>query len=201
MPEEYELVGAEDDDDYDTSGDIVGAEIVGDDDLDALVSGDIVGADIVGAVRRKPKRVKLVRRATNRLPAAQVQRQGLAYEPTKYGTWRESVVGIDSGATTIAAGASRTIIVQPQVPFRAERFMVSSAIAGSFVIDDIKVGKNSQFLAAGSVPGTAFSELAVGAGLHLDTAEVAQNISVSVTNTSGGALRFLGAFYGKYVQR
>ncbi len=205
----FEVIGDDEDDDDDVGdnvGDIIG-DIIGDDgdtELANLVdsSGDIIGAVRVKRrkrARRVPARRSSLARSTPRTPVS-VQRKGVEYTPTQYHDARRMPLGIDS-VSTIAAGATSIITVRPQVPYRIDRFVVASAVAGSFIINDIKVGARSQLPSTSAVPAAMFSELATESALELDTAEVAQDITVSVTNTSGGALRFTGGFYGRAVVR
>ena len=44
----------------------------------------------------------------------------------------------------------------PQVPFRPERFCVSRECAGHFMINDLKVGMNSQFVSSEPIPARLF---------------------------------------------
>lgn len=98
--------------------------------------------------------------------------------------------------TSIAAGASANVTATTQVLFRGRRLIIPSRIASSVLIDDFKVGKNSQFPSSGPVPGRAFTESAVGVDLALDTAQVAQSITLAVTNTSLAAINFNAALLG-----
>lgn len=116
--------------------------------------------------------------------------------PTKA---REYPLGFAS-ATTVAAGASAVITAQPQVPFRIDRLVVPSDIAGLFTIDDLKVGKNSNFAATGSVPARIFQENGVGVTLKGDTAQVSMLVTINVTNISGGAATFRAAVIGPAVE-
>lgn len=102
--------------------------------------------------------------------------------------------------TAVAAGAATTITTQPQVPFRGRRLIVPSDIAGSFLINDLKVGKNSMFPTSNPVPARAFTELGVGVDLNLDTAQISQIISLAVENTSGAQLDFNAAIIGTAVE-
>jgi len=102
--------------------------------------------------------------------------------------------------TAVGAGASATINAQPQVPFRGRRLIIPSDIAGAFLINDLKVGKNSMFPTSNPVPARAFTELGVGTDLNLDTAQISQLVSLSVTNTSGAALNFNAALIGTAVE-
>jgi hypothetical protein len=117
-------------------------------------------------------------------------------DPTK---GRILSLGFDSVAT-IAAGAQGTVNSQPQVVFRPDRVIVPNSIAASFLINDLKIGKNSMFISATAVPAQSFSHDAAGVGLKMDTAQVSQIISMTVTNISGGALRFIAALTGPAVE-
>lgn len=104
-------------------------------------------------------------------------------------------------ATTIAAGLASTITVRPQVPFRPQRFIVPSDIAGAFTIGDIRVGKNSQFVTADAVPARAFQEDAsTGIEFGFDTAQVSQDISVVANNISAAQQVFRAIFMGQAVE-
>lgn len=116
--------------------------------------------------------------------------------PTKA---REYPLGFASTAA-VGAGASGVVTAQPQVPFRIDRLVVPSDIAGLFTIDDLKVGKNSQFAATGSVPARIFQENGVGVCLKGDTAQVSMLVTLNVTNISGGAATFRAAVIGPAVE-
>ena len=109
---------------------------------------------------------------------------------------RELVVGVDSGATLIPAGLSVNIPLAPQVTFRLERFIAADTTSPSFDILDIRVGKDSQFVAAGAVPAEVFSSKAVGVGLKGDTAVPGIQIIITVLNKTLAAARFQGAIIG-----
>ncbi len=135
---------------------------------------------------------------TNAIAERRAMAGALLHEstPTKA---REYPLGFAS-ADTIAAGASSRITTRPQVPFRLDRLVVPSDIAGLFTIDDVKVGKNSQFAAEGAVPARVFQENSVGVCLKGDTAQISMDITLNVTNISGGASRFRAAVIGPAVE-
>jgi hypothetical protein len=89
----------------------------------------------------------------------------------------------------------------PQVPFRGRRLVIPSDIAGAVLLEDLKVGKNSMFASAnGHVPGRMFTEFAVGVDLNLDTAQISQQISLTVRNTSGSRIMFTASLIGTAVE-
>jgi len=172
--------------------DIVGADVaLGGDPLDALFAGSrgplVVGAESAMAQDQKDA---LLRQLAARHAAAVVPRQ-----VTKS---REYPLGFPQ--TAIAAGATATVTSNPQVPFRGRRLIIPSDIAGSVLINDLKVGKNSMFPTSNPVPGRAFTELGVGVDLNLDTAQISQLVSLNVTNTSGAAITFSAALIGTAVE-
>lgn len=181
-----DIIGAED---------IIGADLaIGDggfSDLDTLFAGSgpmiVTGAE---AQALGVNRAQLMSELAGRNSAAVVRRQ-----PTKA---REYPLGFPT--TTVANGASASISAQPQVPFRGRRLIVPSDIAGSFLIDDLKIGKNSMFPSSNPVPARCFTELGVGVDLNLDTAQISQLVVLSVSNTSGAPADFNAAIIGTAVE-
>lgn len=102
--------------------------------------------------------------------------------------------------TVTASNGTATASSQPQIPFRGERLIIPSDFAGSILINDVKVGKNSQLAAAQPLPGRAFTEFGWGVDLHLDTADVSQFISLSLQNTSSHDITFNGMLIGRAVE-
>lgn len=100
----------------------------------------------------------------------------------------------------IAAGASAIIVSRPQVLFKGIRLSVPSDIAGDFTIDDLKVGKNSMFASESSLPARCMQEDAWGVYMHLDTAQISQDVSLAVTNISGADRVFRAMILGKVAE-
>ena len=100
----------------------------------------------------------------------------------------------------IAAGASAIIVSRPQVLFKGIRLSVPSDIAGDFTIDDLKVGKNSMFASESSLPARCMQEDAWGVFMHLDTAQISQDVSLAVTNISGADRVFRAMILGKVAE-
>lgn len=155
---------------------------------------DIIGADValgdesvLKALKVNPEVLKML---AERNASALVSRA-----PQKS---REFPLGFPE--TSIDAGDTANVVTFPQVPFRGERLLIPSDIAGLFAIDDIKVGKNSQLVASGPLPARCFSEVSVGVGLHLDTAQVSQQITLVVRNISGQTATFRGMLIGRAVE-
>lgn len=82
----------------------------------------------------------------------------------------------------VPAGQSVNIESKPQVMFRGERLAVPASIVANFDIVDVKIGKDSQLAADGTLPGECFSNLSVGVRMLLDTAEPGILIVLRVLN-------------------
>jgi hypothetical protein len=131
--------------------------------------------------------------------AAKLARNGLVVtsnHPTKA---RHSMMGFESTGAIAPAGTA-TILQQPQVPFRGTRLMVPSDIAGSFIITDIRVGKNSQLPVVGALPCRGFQENATDAQFVWDTAQISQQIAIAVMNIGGAPATFRALLYGDQIE-
>lgn len=159
--------------------------------LDNIIGLDnIVGADDLTAAPASAQAMRV--RPENRGAGPRLVAQRLDEA-------RELLLGF--GPTPVAAGGTSTFTTQPQLPFRPSRFVIPSATVANFSVNDLKIGKNSQFLSSNSVPAAVFSELAVGVALGLDTCSVGQQITVSVTAIAGGGpYTFAAALIGTSLQ-
>lgn len=135
----------------------------------------------------------------NKVEAAVMAQNALIVRDDPPTNARRFPLGFES-ATPIAAGDSVTITSRPQTLFKGQRLVVPSDIAGDFVIDDLKVGKDSQFVAEGSIPGRVLQENATMVDFDLDTAQISQDISISVTNIGGAPRTFRAALWGKVAE-
>lgn len=158
-------------------------EIQGDDET-AFLAGD--GVDIDEQVRQQ---------AAARILA----RAGVLVREKKPTKARRFPIGFTSDGV-IPAGGSAVIVTRPQVLFKGERLVVPSDIAGDFVIDDIKVGKNSMFAAESSLPARCMQEDAIDVAMHLNTAQISQDVSLAVTNISGADRTFRAMLMGKVAE-
>jgi hypothetical protein len=176
----YEIGG------YDIMGDNL--RLVGD-DLAAQAEADDAPPTQMVARGGLPQSVR------NAVSAQVMARGALALKETQPTKARIFPLGFESNGS-ILAGNSATITSRPQVLFRGERLVVPSDIAGDFTVDDVKVGKDSQFVAEGSIPARVLQENAVDVLFQLDTAQISQDITISVTNISGAPRTFRAALIG-----
>jgi len=191
------IEGILDGDEADSSGWDGFTEIVGDDESGDDESGaQFVGDDDsgMGAAKARHARANASKQALMR---KRVQAGALLRNlPPR--SAREFVIGL--GSTALPGLSSANISVQPQVIFRPERIVIPSNLAADFLITDVKVGKNSQLVSPGAIPAVVFVENAFGVRLKMDTAQIAQFITISVTNQNGAARNFQGAIIGPAVE-
>jgi hypothetical protein len=162
---------------------------------------EIIGADLAlgdDLPTLSPSMVQALAGHQNQMLRALAEKNASALISRQPQKSREFPLGFPE--TPVAAGATENVTVQPQVPFRGERLVIPSDIAGLFMIDDIRVGKNSQLVSTGAIPARTFTEVGVGVGVHLDTAQVSQQITLRVRNISGQDATFRAALIGRAVE-
>ncbi len=130
--------------------------------------------------------------AAVRAAGGQVLKQG------QFSKARNIVTGFPT--TAVAAAAAAVIVTQPQRLFRPERLSIPDAIAEAFLVTALNIGTTNQFGSVDPIPGGIFKASAVGVVLKLDTAQVGNNISIAVTNITGGALNFNAALIGPAIE-
>lgn len=186
MADPFSLVLGED---YDILGDVLGD----DDDVsgDALLLGN--DYDILGAARRSKK-------SRNSVAMQRAASRGAIVRERQKTQVRRLPLPLDSGATLIAAGASATITVQPNVTTRPEKFSVSPESSPHFTIDSISIGRKLQLGSGGSIAASLYDARNPDNAVQWDTADRREPIEIRVTNQSAQAARFMGLLIGTTVE-
>lgn len=94
------------------------------------------------------------------------------------------------------------IVVVTAVAFRPDRLVVPATIGPLFVIEDIRIGRVSQFVASGgSIPADVFAPDAVDASMFLDAAAGGTEIRFRVRYVGADphGARFTAALIGRNV--
>lgn len=157
-----------------------------DDDLDFLLAGDNAADAESETVREQAK-------------AQILARNGVILRNTKPTSARIFPLGFLSDEA-VPAGDSVVITTRPQVIYRGELVVIPSDIAGDFQIDDVKIGKDSQLVAEGPLPGRCLQEDSVNVPLQLDTAQIGIDISLAVTNIGGAPRTFRALMVGRAIE-
>jgi hypothetical protein len=185
--------------DYLVGDDLMGDDLLGDD----IVGDDIVGDYLVGAERARRAqqskgaartRSSLVKRAilAKRLKNAKLVHQR---KPTK-----SRIQPLGFNRKGVPPDTTVEIVARPQVTFRGRALKVGSSIAEFFTIEDIKVGRSSQFVGTGAQPAEAFRDTATGDNLEIDTCDKGVDITLIVTNIDGTAKDFRATLFGDAIE-
>jgi hypothetical protein len=116
---------------------------------------------------------------------------------TKESKTRIFPIGFDS-EENIAMGCQASISNRPQLTFKPKRLIIPKEIASYFLIEDIKIGYNSQLLSNGKLPSAVFTEEDNGiSDFDMDACEIGQKITIDVLNVSNNGHRFLAMMLGE----
>lgn len=211
-------------DDGSDGDDILGAsDLVGDD----LAIAGLTGADLMGLSTRQKLALaaggaglagagflayKLAARrkaAQNRLAAGAIMNKRVGNSPVlairKPTKGREQPLNFFQ---TVIAGTTVNVTTRPQTLFRGGRVILpesSHAAAGGFVanpfqVQDIVVGRNSQFVARQPMPAAAFFQNAFGVRIQADTGQISQDVTFVVTNRAAVDVDFEATIIGESVE-
>jgi len=184
-------IGGDDDDD-DNLLSLIGDDDDGDGLLDSLLVSGTGTTEIIGALRNAHR--KGGKGAAKRLMNSLVSRNAGAV--VDRGLHRRRRYPLGFLVTSVPGGAIASIPSAPQNLFRAERVVIPSDIAFDFGVQDIKVGNQSQLVQSVEVPAAVFSEVAIDTNIGFDTAEVGNQLSLSVRNKTADAIVFSAAAIG-----
>ena len=107
---------------------------------------------------------------------------------------RQFAVGF--GPTPVNGNTTLTQQRRPELIFRPDRLVVPATVGPNFSIQDLKVGKNSQFVDPNPVPAEAFAENAVNVAMSLDTCNVGQSVTIVALNTTANQATFKAILFG-----
>jgi hypothetical protein len=95
-----------------------------------------------------------------------------------------------STGVKVLSGMSAKISAHPQnFSFRIDGLVIEDA--ENWVVNDLIVDGESQFVQPGDVPGDMFSEAGQGCGIRLDVAPVGADVAIVVTHVGEGSRAFL----------
>lgn len=158
--------------------------VLGDDDYDELLGDEY---ELLGARRRRRPKTRRKR------PRAILNRRQFTRE-------RGLVLGF--GTQNVGIGVTQDFTANPQVPFRPKRIVIqSTSNLGDFIVEDVRVGKNSQLASAAGFPGSAFVNNAFDIGVMFDTAWPGIDIVVTVTNSNAAAQDITVGMFGYAAER
>jgi hypothetical protein len=108
------------------------------------------------------------------------------------------VATLDAGGTPASPTAALSL-TQPQVVYRGRRLFVTPSALGVCIVQDLKVGKDSQLVAAEPLPAEMFSPLSFGSDMNLDTAQVSMIIALYLGNIGSAQISVTAGLQGTAV--
>lgn len=113
-------------------------------------------------------------------------------EREAWGARPDVLIGL--GSTCVAGVSSANINVQSYACLvKPVRLEIPSEVAADFLITDLKVGKNSQFISPGAIPMSTFNNNRFKyLKIDMDVLQLTMFFTVSVTNINASARNFQG---------
>jgi hypothetical protein len=128
---------------------------------------------------------------------SRLTQQGVIVKSQGYSKGRSQSLGFESLA--IQPGATVDVPANPQVLFKPKR-LVYTGPANTFVIQDVKIGRSSQFVASGAQSADAYPPTSTVDNMELDTARPGVVITLRIQNTSGVAADFRATMFGQVAE-
>ena len=177
----------------DSSGDeILGADeiLAGDESSGDESSGDEVGLRLFRRKKKGPKKLDPV-------VQSRLAQSGVVVKSHGYSKGRSQSIGFESLA--IQPGATVDVPANPQVLFKPKR-LVYTGPANTFLIQDVKIGRSSQFVASGAQSADAYPPTSTVDNMELDTARPGVVITLRIQNISGVAADFRATMFGQVAE-
>jgi len=99
----------------------------------------------------------------------------------------------------IPYNATVDVTANPQVLFKPKRLVYTGAV-NTFVIQDVKIGRSSQFVASGPQSADAYPPTSTVDNMELDTARPGVVITLRIQNVSGVAADFRATMFGQVAE-
>lgn len=131
-------------------------------------------------------------------PATMEGATPIQYSPTIYVAGDVSYFGL--GATTVGAGLTVPIQVNPNRPFTPQKFFAASTVIGLLVLS-VSIAGTNMFANDAGVPIEIFSEVSTSPQMEWMTIEPAVGILFQIRNPTIAPLVFSGALYGTQLRR
>jgi hypothetical protein len=92
----------------------------------------------------------------------------------------------------LGAGQTLPFVAVPAQVFKPHRLVIPSDIAGALVVTNIQIGNMPQFVAStGVIPARMLSEFSTDQLINFDTAQISQQITVTLMNISNQNIPFV----------
>lgn len=129
---------------------------------------------------------------------AQPVQQPVRYTEAQYLAADVSYLGF--GSTSIGAGATVTVNIPTNRPFRPQKLGFPSTTVG-LLVQQVNISGTNVFANQQGVPVVMLSEVSTFPQINFPDLDTATGVDFTVFNTTAGALPFQGAFYGTQLRR
>src|SRR6185436_8423364 len=160
-------------------------------------SGEDASGDEIGLRLFRRKRRNKPRKVVNPIVQQRLANQGVIVKTHGYSKGRSQSLGFES--LGIAPNATVDVTANPQVLFKPKR-LVYTGPTNTFVIQDVKIGRSSQFVASGSQPADAYPATSTVDNMELDTARPGVVITLRIQNVGGAAADFRATMFGQVAE-
>ncbi|MBK8255581.1 MAG: hypothetical protein IPK82_23325 [Polyangiaceae bacterium] len=116
-----------------------------------------------------------------------------------FGNWYTSDEGFDS-TTNVVAGATFTVLVTLQVPFRPERVFLNDSIADFFKLTRFFVGRTNALVGQNGIPGSRFKSNSTDLKWKLPSARPGTTIAIDFLNIDVSDHRCAGSINGLFLE-
>jgi len=105
------------------------------------------------------------------------------------------VATLDANGTAASPTAALSL-TSPQVIYRGRRLFVVPSAQGVCIVQDLKIGKDSQLTNSEPLPAEMFSPLSFGGDMNLDTAQVSMIVALFLGNIGTAAISVSAGIQG-----
>jgi hypothetical protein len=135
--------------------------------------------------------------ATNPIVQSRLAQQGVIVTTQGYSKGRSQSLGFEFLA--VQPGATVDVAGNPQVLFKPKRLVYTGPV-NTFVIQDVKIGRSSQFVASSGQSADAYPPTSTVDNMELDTARPGVVITLRIQNVSGVAADFRATMFGQVAE-
>lgn len=114
------------------------------------------------------------------------------------GEEEENVLGFPT--VNVAAFTTVTLVTRPRAVFRPSRLIIPEKMASSFVVVDLKVGKDSQLMSMEPVAAVVFGEHDKNPRMRMSTLQNSMDAILVVRNTTNVTQEFTACLIGRVIR-
>lgn len=110
----------------------------------------------------------------------------------------ENILGFPT--VDVPAFSVVTLVTRPNWVFRPNRLIIPEKVAASFMVLDLKVGKDSQLMSAHPVAAVVFGEHDKNPRMRMDTLQMSMDAIIVVRNITPATQTFTACLIGRVIR-